>query len=123
MYKKVRDRSHAPKSATPIVAKQSPNRKGFPYYHPSGVAFLPNSYRMITKKGYNIPLAQKSPFRYSALFGEYIIARFFKNGISFLKNLANYCHYYFMWSYYLDMFYFFENTVAYSIFTIRINLL
>ena len=26
------------------------------YYHPSGVAFLPNSYRMITKKGYNIPL-------------------------------------------------------------------
>jgi len=54
--KKVRDQSHAPKSATPIVAKQSSNRKGYPYYHPSGVAFLPNSFRMITKKGYNIPL-------------------------------------------------------------------
>ncbi|MBQ9953548.1 MAG: hypothetical protein IJO92_04405, partial [Clostridia bacterium] len=73
--KKVRDRSHAPKSATPIVAKQSSNRKGYPYYHPSGVAFLPNPYRMITKKGYNIPLVLSCPFPYSALFGLNIISQ------------------------------------------------
>ena len=80
--KKVRDRSHAPKNATPIVAKQSSNRKGKPYYHPSGVAFLPNSYRMITKKGHNIPFNKKKSFSlFSFVWLEYYTTKCLKNKV------------------------------------------
>ena len=57
----------------------SPNKaqteKENPCYHLSGVALLPNSYQMITKKGYNIPLVKSDPFPYLALFGVYIISQ------------------------------------------------
>ena len=56
----------------------SPNKaqteKENPCYHLSGVALLPNSYQMITKKGHNIPLVKSDPFPYLALFGLYIIS-------------------------------------------------
>ncbi|MBQ8623956.1 MAG: hypothetical protein IJ424_06270, partial [Oscillospiraceae bacterium] len=57
----------------------SPNKaqteKENPCYHLSGVALLPNSYQMITKKGYSIPLVKSDPFPYLALFGSSIIAQ------------------------------------------------
>ena len=69
----------------------SPNKaqteKENPCYHLSGVALLPNSYQMITKKGYNIPLVKSDLFLYLALFGIMYYNIFFQKNKVFLKKL------------------------------------
>ena len=69
----------------------SPNKaqteKENPCYHLSGVTLLPNSYQMITKKGYNIPLVKSDPFPYSALFGIMYYNIFFQKNKVVLKKI------------------------------------
>ena len=83
----MRDRSHAPKNATPIVAKQSPNRKGKPLLPSEWSCAFTELLSDDNQKGYNIPLVKSDPFPYLALFGTMYYNIFFQKNKVVLKKL------------------------------------